>query len=390
MSLDRSITLGNWMEPPYNRVAFGRVRELAPTALIANRTGRVSALASKALASLGSVMVDRLDGSRSTFDEQIETTWCDAVCVVHDGSIVYERYQNAMTDTTPHLVMSVSKSFCAAALGVAVSAGKVATTDLVTDIAPEFTGTSLDGATVQHVIDMTAGTDFVEDYDLYDDPNGDSPLIEFERQSGYRPLGAREPIGTLALFGTYGTAFEHGASFSYRSPLTNVAARVLELVHGERYPDVLSRDLWGPMGMEHAADIMLDPLGHPVAEGGISCTLRDLARLGLVYLDDGLIDGVQVLPPEWVADTRRGTDGSVALFAAGEYGATGWSTYRNGFWVFERDQIFGGLGIFGQYCLVHRPSRTVIARTSTYPSALPMEQSDETLAALITVCEALG
>ena len=47
--------------------------------------------------------------------------------------------------------------------------------DLVTDIAPEFIGTSLDGATVQHVIDMTAGTDFIEDYDVYTDVQAAGP-----------------------------------------------------------------------------------------------------------------------------------------------------------------------------------------------------------------------
>jgi len=389
MAPDRELTLGNWMEPPYNRAAFQRVRELSPTALIRNRSGRVCSLPQRP-AGLDSLVVERFDGTRVSFAEHLDVSFCDAICIVHDGAVVYERYLNGMTDETPHLIMSVSKSITAGALGASIGRGLLAGGDRVCEVAPEFAGTSLDGATVQHVIDMTTGTGFVEDYDVYDDPNGDAPLIEYERHAGYRPLGARTPIGTLGHFRTYPKAFDHGTRFVYRSPLTNIVARMLEVVNGERFPDIVSRDLWGPLGEEHDADIMLDPLGHPVAEGGISCTLRDLARFGLAYLDEGVVDGMEVLPAAWVADTLHGTDAGQAAFQAGEKAELGWDQYRNAFWVFERDRVASGLGIFGQYCYVHRPSRTVIARFSTYPSAVPEELSAETIGAFAAVCEAVA
>ena len=238
--------------------------------------------------------------------------------MVHRGRIVHERYLNGMTERTPHLLMSVSKSVCGAVLGIAIGRGLLHADQLVTDIAPEFAGTSLDGATVQHVIDMTAGTDFLEDYghlrrrpvgiDATDEP----PLIDYERHAGYRPLGSRTPIGTLGHFRTYGLERPHGAWFSYRSPLTNIAARIVEIVNDLPYPEVVARDLWAPLGQEHDADIMLDPLGHPVVEGGMSCSLRDLARFALAYLRDG----GGVVPSAWVDDTRLGNDAAVAAFAA--------------------------------------------------------------------------
>ena len=386
--IERHITLQNWMEPPFNRAAFQRVREFVPTALIRNRSGRSRQLEVR-LEALDAVAFVGAETGSSTWGEHLERSQCDGVCVVHDGRIVFERYFNAMAADTPHLLMSVTKSVCAATLGASVGKGRIGVDDLVCDVAPEFAGTSLDGATVQHVIDMSAGTDFVEDYDLYDDADGDSPLIEYERQAGYRPLGARPPIGTLGHFRTYGTAFAHGARFDYRSPLTNIAARLVEIVSGGRFPDVVSEELWGPLGQEHDADIMLDALGHPVAEGGMSCSLRDLARFGELYLDDGMVDGRQVLPASWVQDTRDGTDSAVARFRVGGHHERGWSHYRNAFWTLERGEVFSGLGIFGQYCYVHRPSRTVIARFSTYPSALPEPLSAETLAGFAAVVAAL-
>ncbi len=82
--------------------------------------------------------------------------------------------------------MSVTKSFTGAMLGIQVGKGLIRMDQLVTDIAPEFAGTSLDGATVRHVIDMTAGTEFNEDYDLYADPEADNALMNYERQANYR------------------------------------------------------------------------------------------------------------------------------------------------------------------------------------------------------------
>lgn len=386
MAPDRTVTLANWMDWPYNRTAFQRVRELAPTALIARRGGAPLLLPRRPV-ELDAVDFARADGSRTTWGEHLEATQCDAVCVVHRGEIVYERYFNGMAEHTPHLLMSVSKSFCGAALGIAIGRGRLSVDDLVCDVAPEFAGTSLDGATVRHVIDMTAGTDFVEDYELYADPEADNPLLEYERQASYRPLGARTPIGTLGHFRTYGLARPHGAWFDYRSPLTNIAARLLEVVEDMRYPDIVSRDLWGPLGQEHDADIMLDPLGHPVVEGGMSCTLRDLARFGLAYVGDGALAGRQVVPADWVRDTREGDDAAVAAFRDTE---PGWSMYRNAFWVMQRGMQFSGLGIFGQFCWVDRPTQTVIARFSTFPTALPFDTSAEVHLAMNAVATALG
>jgi CubicO group peptidase (beta-lactamase class C family) len=117
--------------------------------------------------------------------------------------------------------------------------------------------------------------------------------------------------------------------------------------------------------------------------------VRDLARFGLAYLDGGHVGGSPLIPADWVIDTQHGTDDSIALFATSERAELGWSHYRNGFWVIERDQVFSGLGIFGQYCYVHRPSNTVIARFSTYPKALPEDLSAETLGAFAAVCASL-
>ena len=389
MTADRTFDHTNWLTPPHNRDAFQHMRELVPTADI--EAGPAPSSLPRDVRSLDHVPVPSRRGGTVSLAEHLATSYCDAICVVHDGHIVTEQYFNGMHERRLHLMMSVSKSICGATLGVAVGRGQVGIDQLVTDLAPEFEGTSLDGATVRQVIDMTAGTDFDEDYSGYlDHDAGGTPILEYDAQAGYRPLAGRERLGTLGHFRTYGTAYPHGGYFKYRSPLTNIAARVLEVVNDLPYPAIVSRDLWQPMGMEADANIMLDCRRHPAVEGGMSCTLRDLARFGLAYLNDGTVDGRQVVPADWVFDTHHGDDAAVAAFEAQPGGNVDrWSMYRNAFWVIRRDKVFTASGIYGQYCFVHRPSRTVIARFSTYPEALPLDISAETYGAFAAIVEHL-
>jgi len=389
------VTLENWLDAPHNRWAFHHVDQLLKTVPLTNNGAPVTELP-RATFDLDSVSFLAADGSTTNWVRHLNESFCDAVCVIHDGSIVDERYFNGLQPESRHLLMSVTKSFTAAALGVAIGKGLLSTGDLVTDIAPEFAGTSLEGCTVRHLIDMTAGTEFVENYDLYLDPEADVPLIEYERQAGFRPLGARASIGVLKHFATYDTARPHGQVFDYRSPLTNIVARIVEIVNGIPFHEVISRDVWTSFGMEHAAEISVDAFGFPIAEAGMCCTVRDLARFGLSYLNDGVLNNKSVLQAEWVRDTRNGDDDARQCYtnyldSPANTGVEGddWFMYHNAFWVKERDQQFSGLGIFGQYIWIHRPTRTVIARFSTYPTAAPTALSAETIRGFNAVAQAL-
>jgi CubicO group peptidase (beta-lactamase class C family) len=143
--------------------------------------------------------------------------------------------------------------------------------------------------------------------------------------------------------------------------------------------------------MEHAADIMLDPLGQAVVEGGMSCTLRDLARFGLAYLGDGTVAGRSVLPQSWVDDTRWADDENRRAFSANpeDVDPGPWSSYRNAWWIERPGDVLSGVGIFGQYCWVDRAADVVIARFSTYPTALPLPLGLETLHGFRAIADAL-
>ena len=148
--------------------------------------------------------------------------------------------------------------------------------DLLTAHIPELAGTSWEGCTVRHLLDMRAGTRFNEDYD---DLAADVRV--YEQIYLWRPKTRRHlPDDITAYFPTLRNKTKHGGPFDYRSVLTDVLGWVMERAAGARLPDLMSRELWQPMGAEFDAEITVDARGNAMADGGMSCTLRDLARFG--------------------------------------------------------------------------------------------------------------
>src|SRR5215211_2870997 len=119
------VTLGNWQEPPYNRWSFQHLREVIPTQRISRGAGYCCALAQHRASPLLNhvVTMHRLAGHTSSFAEVIAETWTDAVVVLHDGQIVFEQYFNEMTEETPHLLMSLTKSVVGCIAGILVEQG---------------------------------------------------------------------------------------------------------------------------------------------------------------------------------------------------------------------------------------------------------------------------
>ena len=108
---DLQVDVSNWQQPQNVRWAFRHMREIIPTQLISAGTGSPYPLPTTRT-ELGNPVVVRVDGSSSTVEEIFADTFTDAVMVVRDGAVVDERYVEGMTETTRHLVMSVSKSDC--------------------------------------------------------------------------------------------------------------------------------------------------------------------------------------------------------------------------------------------------------------------------------------
>ncbi len=355
-----------WQDPPYNRWAFQHVREFLPTACIHRGPGPVSPLECEPRDVLG-VPFSLPDGTRLTAGDWLDESCTDGLLVLHQGHIVAEHYFRGMRPHTTHLLQSVSKSIVGTAAGILADRGELDIEGPVTEQVPELAGSSFEGATVRHLLDMRTGTRFNEDYE---DP--DAEVRVYEAVMGWAP-----PLEPMAASGLYEyiagleNKTEHGGCFDYRSILTDLLGWVLERASGLRLPELLSREIWAPMGAEFDADVTVDRHGSALADGGICAALRDLGRFGQMYLQDGSFNGRAVAPKEWVVDCRTGDEEVRRAFAESPEGATmpGWF-YRNKWWVKDAaDGVFMGLGIYGQMVYVNQAAGMVGVKVSTLPVA---------------------
>jgi CubicO group peptidase (beta-lactamase class C family) len=379
------VTTANWLDPPYNRFGFRHVPDLVRTAPIARGPGSVRELP-RAERDLAGFRFEH-EGRTYTLDEMLAETSTDGFLVIHDGAVVTERYLDGMRETDTHLLMSCSKSLTSILCGVLAGRGLLTPSDLVTDHLPELAGTAWEGCRLEHVLDMRAGIAWDFDVDEY-------TIIDVSDYRTHDPDPAL-PADTASWIRTIG-AGEHGhgeGPFRYCSLATDVLGWVLSRVGGAPFPELFSRELWSRIGAEHDAAIMLDHAGFAIVEGGICTTLRDLARFGLLCLEDGRYGGEQLVPADWIARVRVHDPDLIAAFRASERAdpARPDAFYHDKWWVDDGPRgIYQALGMNGQSILVHRPSQTVIAKFSTFADALDWDRFALHHAGMVALCEHLG
>jgi CubicO group peptidase (beta-lactamase class C family) len=363
------VTLANWQDPPYNRWSFQHVRELIPTQRISCGSGSWRHLAQHGASPvLDDITVYRLAGHTSTLAEVIAETWTDAVVVLHNGQIVFEQYLNGMTEETPHLLMSVTKSVVGCIAGILVEQGLLDPDEQASSYVPEIVGSGYDGATVRHLLNMRTGVAFREEY-----TNHDAEVRVMERHVGWRPSEEHDEAGGMYFYLTkLGTDTDHGGAFAYRSADTDMLGWVCERAAGARMADLISLLIWQPMGAEFDAEITCDGVGSAIHDGGMSARARDAARFGQLVLEDGYVRDTSIVPERWLHEARALDPDIRSAFAASDSESVltgGW--YRNQFWFVPGPlgDLQLCLGIHGQMVLVDRATRTVSVKLSSWPPA---------------------
>jgi CubicO group peptidase (beta-lactamase class C family) len=359
------VMLANWQDPPSVRWAFRHMREIIPSQIIPAGQ-RPTGFVQGDEVDLDAVTVGRLSGTTTSVEQVFDETSTDALILLHDGALLNERYYAGSTDATPHLLMSVSKSIVGCVAGILAGRGVLDVTAPVEKYVPEVAGSGYGGATVRDLLDMRTGVQFRETYDV-----PDAEVRVMERSMGWRPRLEADPIGAYAYLASLGRAKQHGGTFTYRSADTDMLGWVCERAATTRMADLVSTLLWQPIAAERDAEITCDSVGTGINDGGISAVPRDLARFGQMLLDGGVVDGREVVPASWLADSWNRPDDVRAAFAASDNEQVlpgGW--YRNQFWFVPqpRGTALVCLGIHGQMVYVNRETRLVGVKVSSWPT----------------------
>src|SRR5918999_878930 len=178
------VTLANWRTAPFNRWAFHHVRELVPTADIPNDPARMPSLPFEEV-QLEALRIDPDNGEAMGMEGFLRETDTDG-----------------MTEETPHILMSLSKSM----LGLLIHEIGLDDTRRVSDLIPEVKDSAYRGATIRHLLDMRAGIVWNEDYLA-----SSGPIVEYRKATGWNPLGPGEkPSDLHSFYRTLTKAAPHG------------------------------------------------------------------------------------------------------------------------------------------------------------------------------------
>lgn len=276
----------------------------------------------------------------------IEARAVTSLLVLHRGRIVHESYHRGTQAQDRRISWSVAKSFVGLLVGISLERGEFGSLDdPVTRHAPALTGSAYDGVTLRQLLQMTAGLEFDEDYlDYHSDIN---------RMGRVLALG-RSMDGFAA--GLTARAAPPGERWKYVSIDTHALAMALRGATGLPLPELLSRRLIAPLGLEAQPYYLSDGEGVAFALGGLNLTTRDYARFGRMVAEMGRHDGRQIVPEAWIAAS---TVPSAPTPEGGlQYGLHWWMPAD------ARKGEFYAHGIYGQYIYVDRARDAVIVVTS--------------------------
>jgi CubicO group peptidase (beta-lactamase class C family) len=370
---------------PQLRWSFAHQRQLVPTVTVSRGLGAATPLP-PAKRPLPEIRYTPMGGEKvCNWADMMEATYTDALLVMHQGQVVFERWGGVMTPLHTHIAMSVSKSFMGLLAACLVAEGVLDEARRVDHYVPELAGSGFGDATVRQVMDMTTGIDYTENYA---DPKAE--IWNHMRAGGVMPCPPdySGPTHFYDYLKTVRKLGEHGQQFTYRTANTDVLGWIVRRVSGQNTENLLSERIWQPMGAELDAYYTVDPIGTAFAGGGLNTGLRDLARFGELVRHHGRIAGQQVLPAAAIADTFAGAD--PARFAAnGPATLQGWS-YRNMWWVSHNAHgAIMARGVHGQNIYIDPKAEMVIARYASHPVAANIANDVHTLPAYHAMALAL-
>ncbi|MFI2436044.1 serine hydrolase domain-containing protein [Streptomyces sp. NPDC018693] len=265
-----------------------------------------------------------------------------SLTVLRHDRLVASGWWAPYTPERRRLVYSVSKSFTATAAGIAVDEGLIGLDDPVISYFPELDAEITDPRSramlVRHVASMASGH-------------------EAETFDRARALDGRDLVRGFLLLPP---DRDPGTVFAYNQPATYTLAAILQRVTGQRLTEYLRPRLLDPLGIGEVTWLS-DRSGHELGFSGLHAPTDALARLGLLYLREGMWDGERLLSREWVAEATRAQIPTAGAMAGAD--RSDWDR-GYGFQFWRSLHGYRADGAYGQFALVLPEQDAVVALTA--------------------------
>ncbi|MEH6558273.1 MAG: serine hydrolase [Oceanicoccus sp.] len=301
------------------------------------------------------------NGNDVSVERFLAETDTSALLVIHNGEVRFEQYMLTGGRDVNWLSMSVSKSFIATGIGIAVDDGLIDILKPITDYVPDLSGSAYDNVRIKDVLQMSSGAAWNEDYS---DPESD-----IMRLAKIMSVG-----GSLDEFvSTLVREREPGTLNHYNSADTQALAMLLSRATGKSVTDYLSEKIWHPLGMEADAYWMVDDNNVEMAFGGLNATARDYAKLGELHRLKGKWRGTQIVSEDWVTAATKPDAPHLQPGFNKDYPLG----YGYQWWIPETTEgEYSAIGVYNQFIYVNPTRDLVIVKLSAYSDyALTLDES---------------
>lgn len=272
--------------------------------------------------------------------DSMETT---ALLVIRNDSILFEQYWREFDENTPANSFSMAKSFTAILVGIAIDEGYIKSIDQpVSDFIPELMSDSKKVLTIRHLLEMSSGIPYGESYN--------SPF-------GYM---AKAYYGKNLIEETLKFKVEQdpGTLWKYEGGNSVLLGMIIQRATGRTVSDYFFQKVWSCIGSENAAHWNLDKQGGMEKTfSGFYATARDFARIGKLYLNNGIYGADTLVNPDYV---RLCITPNMVPDENGE--ACTW--YGLHWWLGKHDgeDFYSCRGMRGQYIVVLPERNMIIVR----------------------------
>ena len=282
------------------------------------------------------------------FDRESPQQVTLSLLVVHNGRIIHERYAPGMDMSTRTRTWSTAKSLAVTLIGMLVDEERMQLDEpLDLEWLPRARSPETDprnAITLRHLLNMSSGLDTID--------NGG---LEYATGSGLSYwAGASSVNGALRQ----ALIREPGTNWDYENYDTLLAVRKMKEVLGEQaYREFPRRALLDKIGMRNTL-VSTDRFGDFILSSQVYTNARDLARFGMLYLQNGVWNGERLLSEEWIDFVR--TPAPATVGRGSQYGGQWWLVPDN------RDDVpkdaYSTSGNRGQYAVVVPSHNLVVVR----------------------------
>ena len=347
------ITLSRIVAQPYDDIAFEDSHydffDSFPHSVI-SRAGKIRELPTNFREDVANFSTETSSGT-ATLKNYVYTSNTDGVIIIHKGEIVFEEYPR-MEREDKHLYFSLTKTFVSTLIAILEDRDIIDVSKPVDHYMPELKNSAWEGIPVIDILDMCSGINCREkEEDSYDNPN--SCFMRFHAAIGF-PGGKNTWDNPVEFLLTMDKFEKNGLKYDYTGVNTWVLSWLIERVTGQDFSTTLSNEIWQKMGAESDAQILTSKSGHAVTPMGMSSSLRDLGRFGLLFTPTGRKDSNGIISEAYLDKILHG--GRPELFASG-YGSNHFNdetvishnTYQWDHVTLEGDFFKSGYGGQGLY-----------------------------------------